>query len=251
MLPSSFVVISWKQGKLAHKNMSTFNSPTFQAHNSLSPTHLHCFHYLFLCLLRLLHCLACLLVCFEHAISHYICLWSHCCSCSCVGALLSGRERFPCWCCKRASFEQRPMADNYALLQKASELSWNAYCHWIACQQLMFLVASKPEHEMSIAAFDWQSKEATDSDDTPITFPLLHLHNDDGKLSRLCEDASYVKNSKRCKVKDLDGPFPLACLMHRMIGWDTGWWTATTRSIYEIGTTALDWWLWNWHVLQR
>ena len=98
------------------------------------------------------------------------------------------------------------MADNYALLQKASELSWNAYCHWIACQQLMFLMASKPEHEMSIAAFDWQSKEATDSVDTPITFPLLHLQNADGKLSLLCE------------VKDLDGPFPLACLMHRMIG---------------------------------
>ena len=110
------------------------------------------------------------------------------------------------------------MADNYALLQKASELSWNAYCHWIACQQLMFLVASKLEHEMSIAAFDWQSKEATDSVDTPITFPLLHLQNADGKLSLLCEGTSYVKNSKRCKVKDLNGPFPRACLMHRMIG---------------------------------
>ena len=110
------------------------------------------------------------------------------------------------------------MADNYALLQKASELSWNAYCHWMACQQLMFLVASKPEHEMSIAAFDWQSKEATDSVDTPITFPLLHVQNADGKLSLLCEGTSYVKNSKRCKVKDLNGPFPRACLMHRMIG---------------------------------
>ena len=110
------------------------------------------------------------------------------------------------------------MADNYALLQKASELSWNAYCHWMAYQQFMFLVASKPEHEMSIAAFDWQSKEATDSVDTPITFPLLHVQNADGKLSLLCEGTSYVKNSKRCKVKDLDGPFPRACLMHRMIG---------------------------------
>ena len=99
------------------------------------------------------------------------------------------------------------MADNYALLQKASELSWNAYCHWMAFQQLMFLEASKPEHEM-----------ATDSVDTPITFPLLHVQKADGKLSLLCEDTSYVKNSKRCKVKDLDGPFPRACLMHRMIG---------------------------------
>ena len=44
------------------------------------------------------------------------------------------------------------------------------------------------------------------------------MQNADGKLSLLCEDTSYVKNSKRCKVKDLDGPFPLACLMHRMIG---------------------------------
>ena len=110
------------------------------------------------------------------------------------------------------------MADNYALLQKASELSWNAYCHWVACQQLIILVASKQEHEMSIAAFDWQSKEATDSVDKPITFPLLYLQNADGKPSLLCEDTSYVKDSKRCKVKDLDGPFPLACLMHRMLG---------------------------------
>ena len=110
------------------------------------------------------------------------------------------------------------MSDSYALLQKASELSWNAYCHWISCQQLVFLAASKLEHEMSIAAFDWQSKEATDSVDTPITVPLLHLQNADGKLSVLCEDTSCVKNSKTCKVEDLDGPFPLACLMHRMIG---------------------------------
>ena len=71
----------------------------------------------------------------------------------------------------------------------------------------MFLEASKPEHEM-----------ATDSVDTPITFPLLHVQNADGKLSLLCEGTSYVKNSQRCKVKDLDGPFPRACLMHRMIG---------------------------------
>ena len=99
------------------------------------------------------------------------------------------------------------MADNYALLQKASELSWNAYCHWMAFQQLMFLEASKPEHEM-----------ATDSVDTPITCPLLHVQNADGKLSLLCEGSSYVKNSTRCKVKDLNGPFPRACLMHRMIG---------------------------------
>ena len=82
----------------------------------------------------------------------------------------------------------------------------------------MFLVASKLEHEMSIAAFDWQSKEATDSVDTPITFPLWHVQNADGKLSLLCEGSSYVKNSTRCKVKDLNGPFPRACLMHRMIG---------------------------------
>ena len=82
----------------------------------------------------------------------------------------------------------------------------------------MFLAASKLEHEMSIAAFDWQSKEATDSVDTPITFPLLHLQSADGKLSVLCEDTSCVKNSKRCTVKNLDGPFLLACLMHRMIG---------------------------------
>ena len=129
------------------------------------------------------------------------------------------------------------MADNYALLQKmselswnaychwidcqhqkASELSWNAFCHWIDCQQMMFLVASRPGNEMNMAAFDWQNKELTDSVEQSITFPVLHLQNADGQLSVLCQDTSYVKNSKRCKVKDLDGPFPRACLMHRMIG---------------------------------
>ena len=129
------------------------------------------------------------------------------------------------------------MADNYALLQKmselswnacchwidcqhqkASELSWNAFCHWIDCQQMMFLVASRPGNEMNMAAFDWQNKEVTDSVEQPITFPVLYLQNADGQLSVLCQDTSYVKNSKRCKVKDIDGPVPLARLMHGMIG---------------------------------
>ena len=74
----------------------------------------------------------------------------------------------------------------------------------------MFLVASKLEHETSIAAFDWQSKEATDSVDTPIALSLLHLQNAGGKLSLLCEDTSCVKNSKRCTVKDLDGGHSLS-----------------------------------------
>ena len=123
MLPSSFVVISWKQWKLEHKNISTLNIPTFQAHISLSHTHTHTFiasiTYSRACS-DCLHCLACLLVCLEHAVSHCFCFWSHCCSCSCVGALISGREHFPCWCCKPASCEQRPMADNYALLEKSA-----------------------------------------------------------------------------------------------------------------------------------
>ena len=96
----------------------------------------------------------------------------------------------------------------YCHWMDCQELSWNAYCHWIDCQQLMFFMA----------AFDWQNKEVTDSVDKPITFPVLHLQNADEKLSLLCQDTSYVKNAKRRKVKDIDEPFPLACWMHRVIG---------------------------------
>ena len=70
-----------------------------------------------------------------------------------------------------------------------------------------------------------QNKEAMDSFEKPIMFPLSDLQSAERKPSFLCGDTSYdkamsqhVKVSNRCKVKDIEEPRPLAHAIHCMIG---------------------------------
>ena len=67
----------------------------------------------------------------------------------------------------------------------------------------MSLTASEPGSEMSMAALDLQNKEAMDSSEKPIMFPLSDLESAESKPSVYVESPAMSRlclNMSRCQT---------------------------------------------------